>query len=244
MAARSARLGTVAAVLALVFAAGGHGTSAHNLRQSLDGCVHRGHGAAIVKLKVNRRHSIPAAVLGRSRAGVVLSNQSDQSLCAWLPYARTLRQAGYTVLLYDYSYGTYRSEVRAAVRKLKHRGTHRVALIGASQGAKVAILAAGSGVHVAGVVSLSAERYLGAVDIKRSASRLHRPVIFFASEDDPFDAAPAARLFYRVCPSTQKKLVIFGGDVHGIDLLSGPDGPSVQRQIVAFLRAATAPGQR
>ena len=193
-----------------------------------------------MKLKVSRRHSIRAAVLGRSRAGVVLSNQSDQSLCAWLPFAHLLRHAGYTVLLYDYWWGTYRSEVRAGVRKLKHRGTHRVALVGASQGAKVAILAAGSGVHVAGVVSLSAERYLGAVDIRRSASRLRRPIIFFASEDDPWDAASAARLFYRVCPSSHKKLVMLKGDVHGIDLLSGPDGPSVKQQIFDFLRTATA----
>ena len=171
----------------------------------------------------------------------MLSNQSDESLCAWLPFARSLRGAGYTVLLYDYSYGTYRSEVRAGVRKLKQRGAHRVALVGASQGAKVAILAAGSGVHVAGVVSLSAERYLGAVDIRKSAARLHRPVIFFATKDDPWDAASAARLFYRVCPSTKKQLVMLDGDVHGIDLLTGPDGKSVTKQVFAFLADATAP---
>lgn len=193
-----------------------------------------------MKIKVSRRNSIRAAVLGRSRAGVVLSNQSDESLCAWLPFAHVLRSAGYTVLLYDYSFGTYRNEVRAAVRKLKQRGTHRVALIGASQGAKVAIQAAGSGVHVAGVVSLSAERYLGAADMKRPASRLHKPVIFFASKDDPLGAASAARLFYRVCPSTRKQLVILDGDLHGIDLLTGPDGQSVTNQILAFLAGATA----
>jgi alpha-beta hydrolase superfamily lysophospholipase len=227
-------------MLALAGATTGPAFATHH-RKTLDGCIRSGPGVAIVKLKVSRRHSIRAAVLGKARRGVVLSNQSDKSLCSWLPFAHTLRKAGYAVLLYDYSWGTYRSEVRAAVRKLKHRRTHRVALLGASQGAKVAILAAGSGVHVAGVVSLSAERYLGAVDIKRPAARIHKPIIFFSSENDPWESAPAARLFYRVCPSAKKQLVMLGGDLHGIDLLSGPDGPSVQERILGFLQDATAP---
>ena len=217
--------------------------SAERSRAMLDGCVQSGPGVAIFKhIKVDRRHTIHAAVLGAGRAGVVLSNQSNASLCAWLPFAQQLRQAGYTVLLYDYGYGTYRAEIRAAITTLRRRGTQRVVLLGASQGAKVAILAAGRmrRTRAAGVLSLSAERDLDGVDIKNYAARVVRPVIFFSSENDGFGAAGAARLFYRVCPSTAKKLVMLPGDLHGIDLLSGPDGAAVKQQILAFLSAATA----
>jgi hypothetical protein len=43
-----------------------------------------------------------AAVLGTGPVGVVLSNQSDQNLCGWLPFANTLAARGFRVLVYDY----------------------------------------------------------------------------------------------------------------------------------------------
>jgi hypothetical protein len=43
-----------------------------------------------------------AAVLGTGRLGVVLSNQSDQNLCGWLPFAKTLATRGFRALVYDY----------------------------------------------------------------------------------------------------------------------------------------------
>ena len=229
--------------LLLASASVGQVASAEKGGATLDGCVHSGPGVAIFKhIKVDRRHTIHAAVLGTGRAGVVLSNQSNASLCAWLPFAQQLRQAGYSVLLYDYGYGTYRAEIRAAITTLRRRGTKRVVLLGASQGAKVAILAAGRRRHAraAGVVSLSAERDLGAIDIKNYAARVVRPIMFFSSQYDGFGAAGAARLFYRVCPSSAKKLVMLPGGLHGIDLLSGPNGAAVKQQILAFLSAATA----
>jgi len=240
---RAVKLVTILAGLLLAAASVGQLASAERSRATLDGCIHAGPGVAVFKhLKVDRRHTIQAAVLGKSRAGVVLSNQSLQSLCSWLPFAHRLTQAGFTALLYDYGSGTYRAEIRAAITKLRRRGTKRIVLLGASQGAKVAILAAGRRRHTraAGVVSLSAERDLNGIDIKKYAARVVRPIIFFSSENDPFGAAQASRLFYRVCPSSSKKLVMLSGDLHGIDLLSGPDGASVTQQILDFLSAATS----
>jgi hypothetical protein len=93
-------------------------------------------------------------------AGVVLSNQSDRNLCGWLPFARVLANLGFQALLYDYGIaGDERDDLAAAVAALRGLGAERVALLGASQGAKASLVAA-SGIRppVAGVASLSAER--------------------------------------------------------------------------------------
>ena len=64
---------------------------------ALDGCVRPG-SAQLVDVGGGRQ----VAVLGRGPVGVVLSNQSDQNLCGWLPFARTLAARGFRVLVYDY----------------------------------------------------------------------------------------------------------------------------------------------
>ena len=42
------------------------------------------------------------AVLGTGPDTVVLSNESDENLCSWLPLADHLTAAGYRVALWDY----------------------------------------------------------------------------------------------------------------------------------------------
>jgi hypothetical protein len=59
----------------------------------LDGCVQPG-SADLVEVG----GGVQAAVLGTGPAGVVLSNQSDQNLCGWLPFAKTLAARGFRVL--------------------------------------------------------------------------------------------------------------------------------------------------
>lgn len=63
---------------------------------SLDGCVRAGGGTTIVGYAVGGAASArrQAAVLGSGRTGVVLANQSDRDLCAWLPFARSLAAQG------------------------------------------------------------------------------------------------------------------------------------------------------
>ncbi|SRR6266536_1661022 len=98
---------TVAALAAFALAAGGcssrsparssTGTAPPSTQGSLDGCVQAGQ-ASLVDLAGGHR----AAVLGSGPTGVVLSNQSDQSLCGWLGFGRKLVARGFRVLLYDY----------------------------------------------------------------------------------------------------------------------------------------------
>ena len=63
---------------------------------ALEPCLGKG-------IHVARAGSLPVAVLGTGSRGVLLSNQSDEDLCAWLPLARTLARSGFRVGLYDYS---------------------------------------------------------------------------------------------------------------------------------------------
>jgi hypothetical protein len=65
---------------------------------------------------------LEAAVLGRGPTGVVLANESDLDLCAWLPFARTLSRQGVRVLLFDYAPEPPQSEVAAAARWLRTAG--------------------------------------------------------------------------------------------------------------------------
>jgi pimeloyl-ACP methyl ester carboxylesterase len=205
----------------------------------LDGCVSRGPGVEIVSLKTSRRSRIRGAILGAGTRGVVLSNQSQQNLCSWLPVARKLVENGFRVLLYDYGYGTYRSEVTAAARALRRRGVRRVGLMGSSQGGKVALHAASwKPTHAVAVVDVSGERYLGSHDIRRDVLRIRIPSLFVASENDAYGAGKAARLFYKVSPSKRKRLILLPGDKHGFELFDEPDGPELVQSIVDFLKGA------
>jgi pimeloyl-ACP methyl ester carboxylesterase len=203
---------------------------------ALDGCVGVGQ-ARLVRLP----HGA-VAVLGRGPAGVVLSNQSDRNLCGWLPFARVLAAMGFQALLYDYGIaGDERDDLAAAVAALRRLGAERVALLGASQGAKASLVAA-SGIRppVAGVASLSAERTLHGTDVVPAAARLRVPVLLVTARDDPYGSADAAPDLYRAAArAPSRQLLVVDGDAHGEDLLSGPTGRRVRSAVLAFLRRTT-----
>jgi pimeloyl-ACP methyl ester carboxylesterase len=102
--------------------------------------------------------------LGIAGAGprvVILSNESDENLCSWLPFAARLTAAGYRVVVFDYGGNPPASEVATVVRRLRAAGGRRIVLMGASEGAKASLIAASKlGPAVQGVVSLSAEAVL------------------------------------------------------------------------------------
>jgi pimeloyl-ACP methyl ester carboxylesterase len=202
----------------------------------LDGCVRAGSLVRIVTIAAERGNLVPAAVLGRGAAGVVLANQSDRDLCSWLPFAQRLRQAGYRVLLFDYGGAEPSLEVAAAARTLRRLGSARVILIGASEGAKASIIAAARPPTPAkAVVSLSAERYLRGTDVKPWAAKLRRPILFITARSDPYSATDT-RALYRACTSRERYLATVPGDAHGVDLLRGATGPAVRRDIFSFVR--------
>jgi pimeloyl-ACP methyl ester carboxylesterase len=205
---------------------------------ALDGCVGADR-ARLVAMPHDR-----AAVLGHGPAGVVLSNQSDRNLCSWLPFGRVLAAHGFQVVLYDYGIaGNFNDDIAAAVRELHRLGAKRVALLGASVGARASLVAAG-GIRppVAGVVSLSAERTLqgGGVDVLPAVARLRVPVLLVTARQDPYGSTGAAPELYRaLAHAPSRQLLVVDGEAHGEDLLSGPTGRRVQRAVLAFLQRTT-----
>lgn len=204
--------------------------------RSLDGCVRAGTQTRIVRVAAGHGDVIETAVLGRGAAAVVLANESDLDLCAWLPAARDLARDGYRVLLFDYGSGQPWTEVSAAAKAAAHLGAKRVYLLGASEGAKAAIISAARHTATAGIVSLSAERYIsGNLDVRPWAARVRQPILFVTARSDPYSQIDTPVL-YRACNSPEKQLLRVPGDAHGIALLAGPTGPLVRARVLAFLR--------
>jgi pimeloyl-ACP methyl ester carboxylesterase len=169
------------------------------------------------------------AVLGSGPRGVVLSNQSDENLCSWAPFARTLARAGFHIALYDYGNTSPDAEAVAAAAVLRGLGVTKIALVGASEGAKASILGAARA-RAAAVVSLSAERYLGGIDVVPAARRLTAPVLYLYAKSDPYSGSDTPTL-YRATKERAKTLVALSGSAHGTALL-----PRVSTRILAFLR--------
>jgi hypothetical protein len=194
---------------------------------ALDGCVASG------QVEVGNAQG---AVLGTGLVGVVLSNQSDQNLCGWLPFGRTLAGRGFRVLLHDYAGDPVEAIARGAA-KLRSLGARTVFLIGASEGAK-ASLVAGTTVRppVAGVVSISPEQYLQGTDMVPVAARLRVPVLYLSARDDLVAGSAPSDLYKATTSSPSRRLAVLPGTAHGTDLLKGPGGPRAQALVLNFLR--------
>ncbi|HYY81881.1 MAG TPA: hypothetical protein VFD04_22265 [Actinomycetes bacterium] len=207
------------------------GVAAPTTTATIDGCV-RASQAGPVDLGGAR-----AVTLGGGPVGVVLSNQSDQNLCGWLPFARVLAARGFRVLLHDYYGPTPAGDAAQGAAKLRSLGARTVLLVGASQGAKASLLA---GVQVrppvAGVVAVSPERYLQGADMVPVAARLRVPVLYLAARADPYTDDAPAKLYRASAHAPWRRLVVLPGLAHGTALLTGPGAARARDPIVEFLR--------
>jgi pimeloyl-ACP methyl ester carboxylesterase len=160
--------------------------------------------------------SVNGVVYGGGERGIVLANQSDSDRMAWSPFARLLAARGYRVLAFDYGNDSPESDVAAAARALRRLGARREVLIGASEGAKAAVLAgAGSPGAVVGVVCLSAERSLGGEDVLPSARRLRLPALFVTARDDPWSKDDTPLLERAASRAASRRLLVVSGSAHG-----------------------------
>lgn len=172
--------------------------------------------------------------IGRSRDVVIASNQSDEDLCAWVPFATSLASHHVEVLLYDYTFGDAVSLLTRVVRSAWRDGARTVSLVGASEGAKASIVVAGRHPRaVTAVASLSAEASLGGIDVSTYARRLLVPVLYLSARHDPYGAMQAARRFEQVTPAREMSLRIVPGEDHGTALL---DHPAIAGEVLRFLR--------
>lgn len=185
-------------------------------------------------LRTIRKRQLPVAELGHGSHLVVLSEQSDQDLCSWLPLARELVANGFAVAMYDYT-GDPVADLEAVVRLERSRGARTVAVMGASEGAKASIVAA-STLHPQpnAVVSLSAEAALQEYAVAPYAQRVTAPTLLATASNDPYGSDEVDPGFYRSEPAKIKQLLVVPGTAHGTALLVNP---TVHRAVLSFLTA-------
>jgi dienelactone hydrolase len=205
---------------------------------ALDGCVGPAQGTLV---DLGGGHQ--AAVLGGGATGVVLSNQSDGSLCDWLPFGKRLASSGFRVLLYDYgATADPEGDVELAAAKLRSFGAGAIVLVGASEGAKASLVAATTmRPPPLAVVSLSAERTLRGTDVAPAAAKLTAPVLFITARDDSLVGDATERLYQAAGRAAARRLETVPGDAHGTDLLAGAAGAKLQGDVLSFLRRYGVP---
>ena len=207
---------------------------------SLDGCLSASRTTRLVRFAAGRER-LAAAVVGSGPVGVVLANQTDNSVCEWLPLPSYLADHGMQVLAFDYGNGDDSAEVHAAARYLRAHGGRRLVLIGASIGGAVVIDA---GVHLhpqpSAVVSLSAVPEVTSYPFPADAQRLRSPIFQIGASDDPLTQyGKDTRLLYRASPSPGKRLLLVPGSAHGVDFVSSNGTTTIRNAILRFIRTHT-----
>lgn len=217
-------------VAVLAVAASTAGAATHGAKHA---CVRGGelwfHAADGTKLVGHR--------LGTGTTAVILAHQSEGDLCDWLPYARRLARQGYFAFPIDFrGYGfseartgaaanRFPTDLAAATKALRKLGKRKVFLVGASMGGIASLVAAANVTPaVDGVVGISSPARFRGMDALESARRLHVPVLYLAAEGDDnagFDFSKDAEAMHSATASTDKKLQVLPGALHGIELIAG-----------------------
>lgn len=199
---------------------------------------------------------LSAVRFGSGARGVVLLPQRGSDLCPWWYFAMQLVTKGFHVLAVDLR-GTgyseagdrkdYSADAAAAVSALHAAGAQRVVIIGASQGANVALVTAGRiPDQVAGVVSLSYtdngfDATGGAAGSGPRTPAEAAPLITSAllicwaqGDRQVFAAKPMA--LYDTAGTQDRKLIGRPGVTHGWDMLKVGDD-DVTADVLEFVEA-------
>src|SRR4051794_9186556 len=124
-------------------------------------------GSTLVHFETRDHVRLVGEVTGDGPVGAVLVHEYPLDHCGWMTYAGYLAAHGVASLAFDLrcfgqsgcpaGRGHAITDVQAAIAELKRRGAKTVAVVGASMGGAIAIVA-GAELHPAAVVSLSGER--------------------------------------------------------------------------------------
>ena len=209
--------------------------------------------ALTVRFATSHGDVLDGAIVGSGPVGVVLLHEYPGPMCGWWPYAVYLAQHGAHALLFDFSClglsgcpPTGRSDpiadTAAAIRELREHGARSVALVGASFGGVVAVLA-GARLHPAAVVDLSGERDLTGLlpgvrlNSYAVASGLRAPALFVVAKDDRDVSVADMRAVEARAASPIKRLIVLSASAgHGWDMLTGQGlaWAPLAREVLAF----------
>ena len=207
--------------------------------EPLEAC--RSAGAGWTALPTAGRYSPAATRLGRGRVGVVFANDSDNDACAWSREARSLAEHGFSVAAFETvgGWSFEADQVLTVARALRRTGPRRIAVIGASVGARAVLQAAAEHPRaVVGLVALSAERRITSnpSDLLPVGRRVRVPVLTIGSRHDVLTSFGKDTLaWHRTIPDD--RALILSGRNHGVELLRDSHRRRVRSAILGFLRS-------
>jgi dienelactone hydrolase len=173
-------------------------------------------------------------VLGDGDRGVLLVPQSGGDICQWLPTGRRLAAEGYLVGLMDWT-SPFDTAVTTAAGLLRDAGATELVMVGASRGGAYVLGVAGTlRPAPAGVVSFSGEGRLGEWDADARIRSYRGPLLLLGSEDDFYTPAGVTRVPAENHPGPETVLIT-PGDLHGVELLTGPDADQITAAFDQFL---------
>jgi pimeloyl-ACP methyl ester carboxylesterase len=258
-------VGLLAAALVAVAGCGGDSPpsarqpatpAATTARAGLGGhrCFAAGLPVRAIRFTTSDGVALSGAVIGSGPVGAVLIHEYPRDYCGWLPYAGYLSRHGVRVLLFDLrcfgrsscpgGRGHATTDVAAAVAELRRRGARRVALVGASMGGAIAVVAAAR-LHPAAVVDLSGERDTTGLtpgidaDAGAAAHGVSAPALFAVARGDRYvPVADMRAVARRVRSPTRRLIVLPAAAGHGWDLLFGTvsDWSPLAATVAAFIR--------
>jgi pimeloyl-ACP methyl ester carboxylesterase len=241
------RLGLLAAVLVAVAGCGGDSHSAARKRTTSTAaapagaadraCTEPGVRAQAIRFRTSDGVVLAGALVGSGPVGAVLIHEYPRDYCGWLPYSGYLARHGVRALLFDLrcfgrspcpgGRGHAIADVAAAMAELRRRGARRVALVGASMGGAIAVVAAAQ-LHPAAVVDLSGERDTTGLtpgidaDAGAAARGVTAPALFAVARGDRYVPVDDMRAVARRVRSATRRLIVLPAVAgHGWDLLFG-----------------------
>jgi hypothetical protein len=215
--------------------------------------------ATVLRFPARDGVQLDGAIVGAGPVGAVLLHEYPGPMCGWWPYANYLAAHGVRSLLFDLRcFGlsacpTNRrsdpvADVAGAIAVLRSHGARSVALVGASLGGVVAVIA-GAGLHPAAVVDLSGERDLTgllpgtSLDAFAAAPALRMPALFVVARGDRNVSVGDMRAVYDRARSRVKRMIVLpASQGHGWHMLESLAGFSpLAGTVVAFIKAHTGP---
>jgi alpha/beta superfamily hydrolase len=263
------RLGLLAALLVAAAGCGGDAHPAASKRATPaptvapastadQGCGEASVGAQMIRFRTSDGVTLAGAVVGSGPVGAVLIHEYPRDYCGWIPYAGYLSRHGVRALLFDLrcfgrsacpdGRGHAITDVAAAMAEVRRRGARRVALVGASMGGAIAVVAAAR-LHPAAVVDLSGERDTTglthgiAADAGAAAPGVTSPALFAVARGDRYVPVPDMRaVARRVRASTKRVIVLPAVAGHGWAMLVGTatEWSPLAATVAAFIRRHAA----
>jgi esterase/lipase len=200
---------------------------------------------------------LDGVLVGSGPRGIILLHQYPDELCGWWPYAVSMARKGFHVLLFDFRCcgystcpralrGRYLDDVKGAMSLMMSSGAKHVAIIGASLGGVVALMAGATLQPPADVVvSASGEPSLVYVsgtpplDATAAVPHLRVPTLYLVSKDDRTVSVEDTQALYRATETAAKQIVVFDVSYgHGWTMFHGDDPAGTRPGLVvlAFLK--------